>query len=89
MGVNKFQVKETNTIPGFKIDDSIRTIQSDKLKVLRAKRDQQKVAALLAAIETTAKTTDNLMPIVVEAVENLCTLGEISDALRMVFGEYK
>lgn len=89
VGVNKFQVKETNTIPGFKIDDAIRTIQSDKLKALRAKRDQQKVQALLQKIEATAKTSENLMPIVVEAVENLCTLGEISDALRRVFGEYK
>jgi methylmalonyl-CoA mutase N-terminal domain/subunit len=89
VGVNKFQVKKTNTIPGFKIDDSIRTIQSDKLKQLRAKRDQQKVTTLLQAIETTARSTENLMPIVVEAVENLCTLGEISDALRLVYGEYK
>jgi methylmalonyl-CoA mutase N-terminal domain/subunit len=89
VGVNKFQIKETNKIPGFKIDDSIRTIQSDKLKALRNKRDNQKVAALLLKIEIIAKSTENLMPIVVEAVENYCTLGEISDALRHVFGEYK
>ena len=89
VGVNKFQVKETNTIPGFKIDDSIRTLQSDKLETLKNKRNNQIVAALLEKIEATAKTTENLMPIVVEAVENYCTLGEISDALRHVYGEYK
>jgi methylmalonyl-CoA mutase N-terminal domain/subunit len=89
VGVNKFHVAETNTIPGFKIDDSIRTIQSDKLKSIRNRRNNQKVADILKKIEITAKSTDNLMPIVVEAVENLCTLGEISDALRNVFGEYR
>lgn len=89
VGVNKFQVTETNTIPGFKIDDSIREIQSEKLKALRNKRDNQKVADILQKIEITANTNENLMPIVVEAVESYCTLGEISDALRRVFGEYK
>ncbi len=89
VGVNKFQVKETNKIPGFKIDDLIRTLQSEKLQMLKNKRNNQIVAELLEKIETTAKTTENLMPIVVEAVENYCTLGEISDALRHVYGEYK
>ena len=89
VGVNKFQIKETNKIPGFKIDDSIRTIQSDKLKALRNKRNNQIVAELLQKIESTANSSENLMPIVVEAVENFCTLGEISDALRHVFGEFK
>jgi methylmalonyl-CoA mutase N-terminal domain/subunit len=89
VGVNKFQIKETNKIPGFKIDDSIRTIQSDKLNAIRNKRNNQIVAELLQKIESTAKSSENLMPIVVEAVENYCTLGEISDALRHVFGEYK
>jgi methylmalonyl-CoA mutase N-terminal domain/subunit len=89
VGVNKFQVIETNTIPGFKIDDSIRTIQSDKLKALRNKRNNQIVVEILQKIESTAKSSENLMPIIVEAVENFCTLGEISDALRNVYGEYK
>ncbi len=89
VGVNKFQVTETNTIPGFKIDDAIREVQSEKLKALRNKRNNQIVADILQRIETTAKTSENLMPIVVEAVESYCTLGEISDALRRVFGEYK
>ncbi|MEI6085963.1 MAG: methylmalonyl-CoA mutase family protein [Bacteroidota bacterium] len=89
VGVNKFQITETNKIPGFKIDDSIRTIQSDKLKALRNKRNNQIVSELLQKIEATANSSENLMPIVVEAVENFCTLGEISDALRSVYGEYK
>ncbi len=89
VGVNKFQIIETNTIPGFKIDDSIRIIQSNNLKALREKRNNSKVSELLKKITLTAKSTENIMPIVVEAVENYCTLGEISDALRSVFGEYK
>lgn len=89
VGVNKFQVTEANTTPVFKIDDSIRQIQSDKLKALRAKRDQAKVDACLAAITNAAQTNENLMPLVVEAVEQYATLGEISDTLRKVFGEYQ
>jgi methylmalonyl-CoA mutase, N-terminal domain len=89
VGVNKFQVAETNKVPSFKIDDSIQQIQTEKLQKLRAKRDQQKVEALLEKIVLTANTTENLMPIVIEAVENLCTLGEIADSLRKVFGEHR
>lgn len=89
VGVNKFQVTETNKVPSFKIDDSIQQIQTEKLQKLRAKRDQQKVDALLAKIALTANTSENLMPIVIEAVENLCTLGEIADSLRKVFGEHR
>jgi methylmalonyl-CoA mutase, N-terminal domain len=89
VGVNKFQVTDTNKVPSFKIDDSIQQIQTEKLQKLRAKRDQQKVDALLEKITLTANTSENLMPIVIEAVENLCTLGEIADSLRKVFGEHR
>ncbi|MEY2901859.1 MAG: hypothetical protein RLY89_965 [Bacteroidota bacterium] len=89
VGVNKFQVTETNKVPSFKIDDSIQQIQTEKLQKLRSKRDQQKVDALIEKITLTANTSENLMPIVIEAVENLCTLGEIADSLRKVFGEHR
>lgn len=89
VGVNKFTTKEENDTPLLKIDDSIRQVQSEKLKALRAKRDNAKVEQCLRAIKEAAGTTQNLMPLVIEAVENLCTLGEISDTLRAVWGEYK
>ena len=89
VGVNKFQAAETGKTPGFKIDDSIREIQSQKLKLLRDKRNKEKAKASLERIRTCAKGTENLMPAVIEAVENYCTLGEIADELRAVFGEYK
>ena len=89
VGVNKFQEEENTPIPLLRVDDSIRKVQSDKLKLLKAKRDNAKVAASLNTIHTKALNGENLMPAVVEAVENYCTLGEIADELRKVFGEYK
>ncbi|MBN9484858.1 MAG: methylmalonyl-CoA mutase [Bacteroidetes bacterium 43-93] len=89
VGVNKFTSKEAEETPVFKIDDSIRTVQTEKLKALRAKRDAAKASACLEAIRQKAMSTENLMPAVIEAVENLCTLGEIADTLRGVWGEYK
>jgi len=89
VGVNQFTIETELPIPGFKIDDSIRTIQSNKLANLKLKRDQHIATACLLAITEAAKGTSNLMPFVVSAVENNCTLGEISDALRDVFGEHQ
>jgi methylmalonyl-CoA mutase N-terminal domain/subunit len=89
VGVNKFQSEETHDTPVFKVDDSIRKIQSDKLASLRARRDQAKTSACLEAIRQAAINNTNLMPPVIDAVENYCTLGEISDVLRGEFGEYR
>lgn len=89
VGVNKFTSAETSTTPVFKIDDSIRQVQSEKLKNLRTRRDNTRATACLATIKEKAQTSENLMPFVIDAVENLCTLGEISDTLRAVWGEYK
>lgn len=89
VGVNKFQVKETDSIPLFKIDDSIRHLQSEKLASLRSRRDPARVDQMLQLLNDRATSGENIMPAVLEAVENLCTLGEIADTLREVFGEYK
>ena len=89
VGVNKFTIDKELPIPGFKIDDHIRVIQSEKLTALKANRNAEKVSTSLLNITKSAKDGSNLMPVVIEAVENHCTLGEISDALRAVFGEYK
>lgn len=89
VGVNKFAVKEGATEEVFRIDDSIRQVQTERLQALRAKRDNAAVTALLQRLEAAAHTTENLMPIVVEAVEQYCTLGEIADTLRRVWGEHK
>jgi methylmalonyl-CoA mutase N-terminal domain/subunit len=89
VGVNQFTTQDKNDIPILKIDEKIRAQQIEKLNLLKASRDDQKVKASLAAIKQAAMGTTNLMPIVVEAVENLCTLGEIADTLRSVYGEYQ
>ena len=89
VGVNKFQTKEINSIPVFKVDEDVQTLQVEKLKALKLKRDTGKVEASLKKLHEKALSGENLMPTVLEAVENYCTLGEISDELRKVFGEYK
>ncbi len=89
VGVNKFQVEDEVPIPVFRIDDSIRTLQINKLARLRDSRDRAKVDQLLQQLNDKAVSGENLMPAVIEAVENKITLGEIADELRSVFGEYK
>lgn len=89
VGVNKFQVTEANTVPPFKIDDSIRQVQSEKLAILRRQRDHAKCDQLLQLLSDKASSDENIMPTVIEAVEHKCTLGEIADTLREVYGEYK
>ncbi|MEY4703584.1 MAG: hypothetical protein RIR96_1481 [Bacteroidota bacterium] len=89
VGVNRFQTTQEEKIPGFKIDNSIQTMQTEKLKVLKSKRNASAVEASLQKLKIAAEGNQNIMPIVLECVENLCTLGEIADVLRGVFGEYK
>ncbi len=89
VGVNKFQVDKEAPVPGFKIDDSIRQVQTEKLEQLRRQRDPSKVDAILQELNDKAAADENIMPTVVEAVELKCSLGEIADTLREVYGEYK
>lgn len=89
VGVNKFGMKEEGSIPVFRVDDIIREEQVQKLAVLKASRNQQNVQAALEKTRSSAVEERNIMPAVVEAVEQLCTLGEIADVLRDVYGEYR
>ena len=89
VGVNKFETDEKFKVKPFKIDDSIRQVQMDKLTALKLKRNAATVAQCLQAINAAATSSVNLMPVVIDAVENYCTLGEISDELRKVFGEFR
>lgn len=89
VGVNKFQVQDEMPIPIFKVDDSIRQLQIEKLEQLRRQRDPARCDTILQSLNDKASNGENIMPTVVEAVENHCTLGEIADTLREVYGEYK
>ncbi len=89
VGVNAFTGGSEEAPPSFKIDDNIRQVQIEKINALKQRRDSSKVEFCLKQITEHATNGQNLMPVVIEAVENFCTLGEIADALRSVFGEYK
>lgn len=89
VGVNKFTEKEAPPTDLLRIDDSIRVVQSEKLAKLRAKRNNERVDAALAAVRDAATTDKNIMPYVIAAVEEYATLGEIADTLRGVYGEYQ
>ena len=89
VGMNRFQVDREAEIPVLHVDDSIRGLQIEKLRALRERRDAAKASSCLSAIGEAAGGTENLMPRILEAVENGCTLGEISDELRKVYGEYR
>ncbi len=88
VGVNKFQSTETKKISLLKIDDNIRKLQIEKLKEFKVSRDNIKIENCLKKLQDTASSNENIMPAVIDAVENFCTLGEIADELRKVFGEY-
>jgi methylmalonyl-CoA mutase, N-terminal domain len=89
VGVNDFAAAEERTIPTLRIDTEIERNQVQRLQALRAKRDSRKTKAALAELERRARTTENLLPAILAAVEAHATVGEISDALRRVYGEYQ
>ncbi len=89
VGVNKFQAADEQPIPRLRVDDSIRDGQVKKIQEMKSSRDKAKAEASLENVRQKAVSNENLMPAVIEAVENYCTLGEIADVLRGVFGEHK
>lgn len=88
VGVNKFKLEEENNEDVFTVDDTIRNIQIEKIEALKSERDTDAVTISLQKLESCARSDSNLMPSILECVENYATLGEISDTLRKVFGEY-
>jgi len=89
VGVNRFEVEEEKPIPILRIDPALEPKQIERLRALRAKRDASPWKAALAAVEDAARSGANVMPRILAAVEASATVGEISDAMRRVFGEYK
>ncbi|MCS7070188.1 MAG: methylmalonyl-CoA mutase family protein, partial [Anaerolinea sp.] len=89
VGVNKFTVEEEEHVDILTVDPAIEAAQRARLAALRARRDNERVSALRDRLVQAARGTDNLMPIILECVENDVTLGEICHSLRGVFGEYR
>jgi methylmalonyl-CoA mutase N-terminal domain/subunit len=88
VGVNRFAEAEGQAINVFRVDDSIRKMQTEKIALLKSTRDNDAVKNSLDQLGQAAKGEQNLMPFILTAVDSYATLGEIADALRNVFGEY-
>ncbi|MEA2067243.1 MAG: methylmalonyl-CoA mutase family protein [Thermotogota bacterium] len=88
VGVNKFQTDEDAEKEILEFDPEIEDRQKEKLKTLKKNRDQNAVKETLEKLKKAAKEEDNIMPYVLDAVKHYATVGEISSALRDVFGEY-
>jgi len=88
VGVNDFVAEENRTIPTLRIEPVIERSQIARLNALRSKRDSARTKSALDELQRRASTTENLLPAILTAVESYATVGEISDALRRVFGEY-
>ena len=89
VGVNRFQVEEEKSVDILRIDESLEQKQVERVRALRSRRDAQAWQSALRRVEDAARSGANLMPHIISAVENYSSVGEISDALRRVFGEYK
>ena len=89
VGVNKFQLENERTVPALRIDPGLEKAQGEKLRQVRASRRVADVEIRLAALEQAARDGGNLMPPIIEAADAYATVGEISDRLRKVFGEYR
>ncbi len=89
VGVNRFEAEQEKAIDILRIDPEIERRQVERVRALRARRPAEAWQSGLKAVEGAARSGANLMPAIITAVENNATVGEISDTLRRVFGEYK
>jgi len=89
VGVNRYVDQTRSSPPLLRIDPAIERTQVERLASLRARRDASRVKTTLQTVEQTARTDRNLLPAILDAVKAYATVGEISDTLRKVFGEYQ
>jgi methylmalonyl-CoA mutase N-terminal domain/subunit len=89
VGVNAYQVEEDLSLERLQVDPALEAAQRQRLANLRKNRDKARVSSLLASLDEAARGDENLIPIFIACVENDLTLGEITGALREVWGEYR
>jgi methylmalonyl-CoA mutase, N-terminal domain len=89
VGVNRFQLEEEPTVSVLRIDPAIEQAQVERIRALRERRDSKLVTTALNKLERAATTDENLLPRILECVEAYATIGEISNTLRHVWGEYR
>ena len=89
VGVNRFQMEEEGSVPLLRVDPAVEQAQVERLRALRARRDNEAVEVSLLKLEEAARGTENLLPRILNCVEAYATVGEISHRLRSVWGEYR
>jgi methylmalonyl-CoA mutase N-terminal domain/subunit len=89
VGVNRYRTERQEPIPILRIDPAIEQEQVERVRALRARRDAARANKAIAEVESRARSGENLMPAILAAVEAYATVGEISDAMRRVFGEHQ
>jgi methylmalonyl-CoA mutase N-terminal domain/subunit len=89
VGVNEYLTDDALDMPLLKVDRAGEQLQINRLNDLRRTRDNRDVAKKLGALEQAAKNSENLMPVILDAVNAYATLSEMMDVLRGVFGEYQ
>ncbi|BCW92523.1 MAG: methylmalonyl-CoA mutase [Thermoanaerobaculum sp.] len=89
VGVNRFQEGESKSPPVFRVNDEVQRAQVERLRAVKARRNEAEVKRTLEALENAAKTGENLMPPILAAVEAYATVGEIAGTLAAVFGEHR
>ncbi len=89
VGVNKYTTQEQHGAELLHVGADLEAKQMERLARLRGERNSQKVAQVLERVSSVAKSNDNIMPVMIEAAEAYATVGEVSDALRQAFGEYR
>jgi methylmalonyl-CoA mutase N-terminal domain/subunit len=89
VGVNRFETDAAETIDVLRIDPEIERRQVERVLAVRSSRDQTAWRSATDSVTSAARSADNLVPTVIQAVEARATVGEIADALRAVFGEHR
>jgi methylmalonyl-CoA mutase N-terminal domain/subunit len=89
VGVNRFQVDDEAPVPTFRIDSSVEKAQVERLQAMRARRDASVAERALDQLEEAARGSENVLPRILNCVESEVTVGEISNRLRRVWGEYR
>jgi methylmalonyl-CoA mutase N-terminal domain/subunit len=86
--VNRFAQEHEHAVPIQHIDEALEQRQVERLRSVRSKRDPAAWKSAVSAVRDAAQSGENLMPRILDAVEAYATVGEISDSMRGVFGEY-
>ncbi len=89
VGVNKFEAEQSEPVKAFQVDPELERQQIERVRQLRSSQSKNDVCAALARLDTAARGVENLMPRILDCCRAFATVGEISDTLRKVFGEYR